>query len=115
LDKLGIDLEQRIKNKDFLKLDEIEAIANLASFSRSRLDGMASNKKIISFPKSSNKERSRTKVVTTQDYISKELIYRRLTNFAEYIGCFHKKSPSTGLFDFLLLSSIILRGDYHSK
>ena len=115
LDKLGIDLEQRIKNKDFLKLDEIEAIANLASFSRSRLDGMASNKKIISFPKSSNKERFRTKVVTTQDYISKELIYRRLTNFAEYIGCFHKKSPSTGLFDFLLLSSIILRGDYHSK
>ncbi len=86
LDKLEVDLEQRIKCKDFLKLNEIEAIANLASFSRSHLDRMASNKKIISFPKSSNKERSRTKVVTAQDYISKELIYRRLTNFAEYIG-----------------------------
>ncbi|MDV7486087.1 site-specific integrase [Acinetobacter baumannii] len=86
LDQLGIDLEQRIKSKDFLKLNEIEAIANLASFNRSRLGGMASNKKIISFPKSNNKERSRAKLVFTQDYVSKQLIYRRLTNFAEYIG-----------------------------
>lgn len=86
LDKLEIDLEKRIKSKDFLKLNEIEAIANLASFSRSRLDGMTSNKKIINFPKSRNIERSRAKLVITQDYVSKELIYRRLTNFAEYIG-----------------------------
>lgn len=86
LDKLGIDLEQRIKSKDFLKLNEIEAIANLANFSRSRLDGVASNKKIINFPKSRTKERSRAKLVVTQDYVSKDLIYRRLTNFAEYIG-----------------------------
>lgn len=86
LDQLGIDLEQRIKSKDFLKLNEIEAIANLASFNRSRLGGMASNKKIVSFPKSSNNERSRAKLVVTQDYVSKQLIYRRLTNFAEYIG-----------------------------
>lgn len=86
LDQLGIDLEQRIKSKDFLKLNEIEAIANLASFNRSRLGEMASNKKIISFPKSNNKERSRAKLVFTQDYVSNQLIYRRLTNFAEYIG-----------------------------
>lgn len=86
LDQLGIDLEQRIKSKDFLKLNEIEAIANLASFNRSRLGGMASNKKIVSFPKSSNNERSRAKLVVTQDYVSKQLIYRRLTNFAEYIS-----------------------------
>ncbi|MGE8598800.1 MAG: site-specific integrase [Acinetobacter calcoaceticus] len=86
LDNLGIDLEQRVKSKDFLKLNEIEAIANLASFSRSRLYGMASNKKIINFPKSNNRERSRAKLVVTQDYVSKQLIYRRLTNFAEYIG-----------------------------
>lgn len=46
LDKLGIDLEQRIKSKDFLELNEIEAISNLASFSRSRLDGMTPNKKL---------------------------------------------------------------------
>ncbi len=86
LDKLEIDLEQRIKSKDFLKLDEIEALANLANFSRSRLDGIASNKKIISFPKIRNKELSRAKLVVTQDYVSKDLIYRRLTNFAEYIA-----------------------------
>lgn len=86
LDNLGIDLEQRVKSKDFLKLNEIEVIANLASFSRSRLDGMASNKKIINFPKSNNRERSRANLVITQDYVSKQLIYRRLTNFAEYIG-----------------------------
>ncbi|HBM1133771.1 TPA: site-specific integrase [Acinetobacter baumannii] len=86
LDKLGIDLEQRIKSKDFLELNEIEAISNLASFSRSRLDGMTPNKKIINFPKGNNRERSRAKLVVTQDYVSKQLIYRRLTNFAEYIG-----------------------------
>ncbi|HGH3622859.1 TPA: site-specific integrase, partial [Acinetobacter baumannii] len=76
LDNLGIDLEQRVKSKDFLKLNEIETIANLASFSRSRLDGMASNKKIINFRKSNNRERSRAKLVVTQDYVSKQLIYR---------------------------------------
>ena len=86
LDQLEIDLEQRIKSKEFLEINEIEAIANLASFSRSRLNGMASNKKIINFPKINNKERSRAKLVITQDYVSKQLIYRRLTNFAEYIG-----------------------------
>ena len=47
LDQLEIDLEQRIKSKKFLELNEIEAIANLASFSRSRLDGIASNKKVL--------------------------------------------------------------------
>ena len=86
LDQLEIDLEQRIKSKKFLELNEIEAIANLASFSRSRLDGIASNKKVITFPKVNNKERSRAKLVITQDNVSKQLIYRRLTNFAEYIG-----------------------------
>lgn len=86
LDQLEIDLEQRIKSKNFLELNEIEAIANLASFSRSRLDGRALNKKVITFPKVNNKERSRAKLVVTQDYVSKQLIYRRLTNFAEYIG-----------------------------
>lgn len=86
LDQLEIDLEQRIKSKDFFELNEIEAIANLASFSRIRLYGMASNKKVINFPKVNNKERSRAKLVITQDYVSKQLIYRRLTNFAEYIG-----------------------------
>ena len=86
LDQLEIDLEQRIKSKDFFELNEIEAIANLTSFSRSRLYGMASNKKVINFPKVNNKERSRAKLVITQDYVSKQLIYRRLTNFAEYIG-----------------------------
>ena len=86
LDQLEIDLEQRIKSKDFFELNEIEAIANLASFSRSRLDGMASNKKVINFPKVNNKERSRAKLVISQDEVSKQLIYRRLTNFAEYIG-----------------------------
>ena len=86
LDQLEIDLEQRIKSKDFFELNEIEAIANLASFSRSRLYGMASNKKVINFPKVNNKERSRAKLVIAQDDVSKQLIYRRLTNFAEYIG-----------------------------
>ncbi|MFH4171043.1 site-specific integrase, partial [Acinetobacter baumannii] len=84
----GIDLEQRIKSKDFLKLNEIEAIVNLTSFNRSRLGGADSKTKIISFPKSNNKERSRAKLDVTQDYVSKQLIYRRLTNFAEYIGWF---------------------------
>lgn len=86
LDKLAIDLEQRIKNKDFLKLNEIEAIANLASFSRNQLGKAVSNQKIISFPKDGHKERSRAKLIITKDYVSKELTYRRLTNFAEYIG-----------------------------
>jgi len=86
LEQLEIDLEQRIKSKKFLELNEIEAIANLASFSRSRLDGIASSKKVITFPKVNNKERSRAKLVITQDNVSKQLIYRRLTNFAEYIG-----------------------------
>lgn len=97
LDKLGIDLEQRIKSKDFLKLNEIEAIANLTSFNRSRLDGIALNKKIISFPKSSKKERSRAKLVIPQDYVSKQLIYRRLTNFAEYIGWFETHLHSSAI------------------
>ncbi|MBF9202789.1 tyrosine-type recombinase/integrase [Acinetobacter pittii] len=97
LDKLGIDLEQRIKSKDFLKLNEIEAIANLTSFNRSRLDGITLNKKIISFPKSSNKERSRAKLVIPQDYVSKQLIYRRLTNFAEYIGWFETHLHSSAI------------------
>lgn len=44
LDKLGIDLEQRIKSKDFLKLNEIEALVNLTSFNRSRLGGADSKK-----------------------------------------------------------------------
>lgn len=86
LDQLEIDLEQRIKSKDFLEINEIEAIANLASFTRSRLNRMASNKKVVNFPKINNQERSRAKLVITQDYVSKQLIYRRLTNFAEYIG-----------------------------
>ena len=86
LDQLEIDLEQRIKSKDFLEINEIEAIANLASFTRSRLNRVASNKKVVDFPKINNKERSRAKLVITQDYVSKQLIYRRLTNFAEYIG-----------------------------
>ena len=104
LDKLEIDLEQRIKSKDFLQLNEIEAIANLANFSRSRLDGVALNKKIINFPKSRNKERSRAKLVITQDYVSKDLIYRRLTNFAEYIGwleTYFDASAVTGTKRFL--------------
>lgn len=86
LDQLEIDLEQRIKSKDFLEINEIEAIANLASFTRSRLNRVASNKKVVDFPKINNKERSRAKLVIIQDYVSKQLIYRRLTNFAEYIG-----------------------------
>lgn len=86
LDKLKINLEHRIQVKEFLSLNEIEAIANLASFSRSQLNDMASSKRVISFPKKNNKERSRAKLIVTQDYISKELIYRRLTNFAEYIA-----------------------------
>ena len=43
-------------------------------------------KKVITFPKVNNKERSRAKLVIAQDNVSKQLIYRRLTNFAEYIG-----------------------------
>ncbi|MBF7682600.1 site-specific integrase [Acinetobacter sp. B5B] len=86
LDKLKINLEHRIQVKEFLNLNEIEAIANLASFSRSQLNDITSSKKVISFPKKNNKERSRAKLIVTQDYISKELIYRRLTNFAEYIA-----------------------------
>ena len=97
LDKLGIDLEQRIKNKDFLKLNEIEALVNLTSFNRSRLGGADSKKKIISFPKSNNKERARAKLVVTQDYVSKQLIYRRLTNFAEYIGWFETHLHSSAI------------------
>ncbi|WP_047430117.1 site-specific integrase [Acinetobacter sp. neg1] len=97
LDKLGIDLEQRIKSKDFLKLNEIEAIVNLTNFSRSRLGGADSKTKIISFPKSKNKERSRAKLVVTQDYVSKQLIYRRLTNFAEYIGWFETHLHSSAI------------------
>lgn len=96
LDKLGIDLEQRIKSKDFLKPNEIEAIVNLTSFNRSRLGGADSKTKIISFPKS-NKERSRAKLVITQDYVSKQLIYRRLTNFAEYIGWFETYLHSSAI------------------
>lgn len=104
LGQLGIDLEQRIKSKDFLKLNEIEAITNLASFNRSRLGGMALNKKIVSFPKISNNERSRAKLVVTQDYVSKQLIYRRLTNFAEYISwleTYFDASAVTGTKRFL--------------
>ena len=97
LDQLEIDLEQRIKSKDFLEINEIEAIANLASFSRSRLYWMASNKKVINFPKINNKERSRAKLVVTQDYVSKQLIYRRLTNFAEYIGWFETHLHSSAI------------------
>ena len=86
LDKLEIDIEKRVKDQSFLKLHEIESVVNLANFKRYYLLNQKSQKKILSFPRVLRKEAVRSKFLLKHDYVSKELIYRRLTNFAEYLG-----------------------------
>ncbi|QFS18492.1 site-specific integrase [Acinetobacter indicus] len=85
LDKLEIDIQERFKNKESLKMNEIEAIVNLANFKRDYFLSEKSSKKILSFPKKLKKESIRANIVIRDDCVSKELIYRRLTNFAEYL------------------------------
>ena len=86
LDKLEIDIEQRVKNQNFLKLNEIESVVNLANFKRHYLLNQKSQKKILSFPRALRKEAVRSKFLLKHDDVSKDLVYRRLTNFAEYLG-----------------------------
>lgn len=86
LDKLEIDIEQRVKNQNFLKLNEIESVVNLANFKRHYLLNQKSQKKILSFPRVLRKEAVRSKFLLKHDDVSKDLVYRRLTNFAEYLG-----------------------------
>lgn len=86
LDKLEIDLEQRVQNKKFLTLNEVEAVVNLTSFQRKYLLNQKTQKRILSFPDKVRNEKIRAKFILTDDHVSKELVYRRITNFAEYIG-----------------------------
>lgn len=85
LDKFEIDIEERFKNKECLKINEIEGIVNLTNFKRDYFFSQKSSKKILSFPKKLKKESIRAKILIKDDCVSKELIYRRLTNFAKYL------------------------------
>lgn len=85
LDKLEIDIEERFKNKESLKINEIERIYNLANFKRNYILSQKSTNKILSFPKKLKKESIRASILIQDDCVSKELLYRRLTNFAEYL------------------------------
>ena len=84
LSKLQINIEQRIKEKVFLQLYEIESLANLANFKRNYLFNKKTDRKIVSFPEK-RREAVRAKIVIKHDNVSKNLIYRRLTNFADYL------------------------------
>lgn len=86
--KLEIDIEKRIKEKNFLQLNEIELFSNLARYNRNYLFKQKSKQKILSFPTSSRTEVVRSKFILTDDSVSQDLIYRRLTNFAEYLKWF---------------------------
>lgn len=82
---LKINIEQRIQMKCFLKLEEIECISNLANFKREYLI-KRKDAKFLTFPTSLKKESIRSKFYFNKnDYISKELVCRRLSNFSEYI------------------------------
>lgn len=87
LNKLQIDLKKRTQEKAFLELHEIESLVNLASFKRSYLLHQKTDKKILSFPKK-RIEAVRAKIVVKHDNVLKDLIYRRLTNFADYLHWF---------------------------
>lgn len=84
LNKLQIDIEKRIKDKDFLNLYEIESLVNFASLKRVFLLNKNTDKKILCFPKKRN-EAVRAKLVLKNDNVSRDLIYRRITNFADYL------------------------------
>ena len=84
-DKLKINIENRIKNEKLLQVNEIERICSMAYFEREYLLSQKSNKKIISFPQRIKSESLRAKILISDDCVSKELIYRRLTNFSNYI------------------------------
>lgn len=83
--KLDINLEQRVKNKEFLNLREIESIAHLASFKRAYLFKRKPKVKIISFPLKSRKEAARAKIKLQDNSVSKGLVSRRVDNFSDYI------------------------------
>lgn len=85
LNKLEIDIEKRIKERNFLNLNEIELFTNLARYNRNYLFNQKSKQKMLSFPTSSRQEVVRSKFILTDDSVSQDLIYRRLTNFAEYL------------------------------
>lgn len=85
LDKFEIDIEERFKNKEYLKMNEIQGIVDLANFKRDYFLSRKSSKKILSFPKKLKKESIRANILIKDDCVSKGLIYRRLTNFAKYL------------------------------
>lgn len=96
LDKLQIDIEKRIKEKDFLNLYEIESLVNFASLKRVFLLNKNTDKKILCFPKKRN-EAVRAKLVLKNDNVSRDLIYRRITNFANYLHWLETYLCSTSL------------------
>lgn len=83
--ELDINIEKRIEMKQFLKVDEIESISNLANFKREYLLNKKIDSKFSNFSKKLKKESIRSKLIFKNNcYVSKDLVYRRLTNFSEY-------------------------------